>query len=131
MREVLAGVDAKRAVQRPLRAAHTIWEIVLHIAVWEDVARRRVSGEVIGDLPPEEDWPPVRDTSEAAWRKTLQELERGHQRLRQTIAGLADERLGETLAGKNYSVYVMLHGVVQHDLYHAGQIAILKRALTS
>ncbi|MDA2913007.1 DinB family protein [Acidobacteriia bacterium AH_259_A11_L15] len=127
--EVLAGVPGAQAARRPLAQGHSIWEIVEHIAVWESVVRRRIQGEKIGDLPPEQDWPPVRDTREAAWRETLNKLRRGHQELRQVVAGFPDDRLPETVPGKDYSFYGMLHGVVQHDLYHAGQIVLLKKAV--
>jgi len=128
LQEILAGVTTAQAASRPLPQAHTIWELVLHIAAWESVVRRRLGGEAIGDLPPEQDWPPVGDTSEAAWKKALDELERGHQALRAAVAGLSDARLAEKVLEQDYSVYAMLHGVVQHDLYHAGQIALLKKA---
>jgi uncharacterized damage-inducible protein DinB len=124
---LLSDVTATQAVTRPLAAAHNIWEIVLHIAAWESVVRRRLAGEPVSDLPDEEDWPPVREASEAAWRKTLRDLERGHRQLQEAVESLHDDRLEEIVPGKGYSVYVMLHGVVQHDLYHAGQIAMLKK----
>ena len=128
MREVLTGVSAERATRRPLPGAHTIWEIAVHIGVWEAFVRRRLEGEVITEVPPEQDWPPVTDTSEAAWKRTLAQLEEGHMRLREVIAALPDARLADTVQGMGYSVYNMVHGVVQHDLYHAGQIALLKKA---
>ena len=128
VREVLAGVTAEKAARRPLVNAHNIWELVVHIGVWEAFARRRLEGEVITDVPPEQDWPPVTATDEAAWKKTLAQLEDGHMKLRRAIAALPEARLSETVQGMGYSVYFMLHGVVQHDLYHAGQIALLKKA---
>ena len=126
--EILKNVSAQAAQQRPLAGSHSIWEILLHIGVWEDVVRRRLSGEVVTDLPPEEDWPAVTDTSEAAWQKTRDEFERGHEQLQRTIARLTDRQLNEPVPAMGYNVYFMLHGVVQHALYHAGQIAILKKA---
>lgn len=128
LRELLAGIPPRQAASRPLASAHSIWEIVLHIGVWESVVRRRLSGEFILELPPDEDWPAVGDASDAAWNKALEELERGHEHLQQAMARLTDRQLAEPVPGKNYSVYIMLHGVVQHTLYHAGQIAILKKA---
>jgi uncharacterized damage-inducible protein DinB len=125
--EILSEVTSQQAVAQPLSGAHTIWEIVNHVAVWESVVRRRIKGEVIGGLSPQEDWPPVIDPSERAWQKTLDSLENGHRQLRDTIAGLTGDRLKETVLGQTYSIYHMLHGVIQHDLYHAGQIAILKK----
>ena len=126
--EILADVTSLRAVKKPIGAAHSIWEIVLHIAVWESAVRRRLEGEVIDELPAEQDWPPVEDTSEVAWQAALQCLKQGNQRLREAIVQLGDERLDEPVPAKGYSIYVMLHGVVQHNLYHAGQLALLKKA---
>lgn len=128
VREVLAGVTAEQAARRPLPDAHSIWELVVHIGVWEAFVRRRLEGEIITDVPTEQDWPPTTDTSEAAWKRTLAQLEEGHMQLRTVIAALPESRLSETVRGMGYSVYFMLHGVVQHDLYHAGQIALLKKA---
>jgi len=126
LREVLAGVTAEMAAAKPLASAHSIWEIVLHIAAWEGVVRKRLEGE-LAEPSAEEDWPPLKDTSEAAWRNTLEALENGNKELRRTISRLTDSRLEDVVAGQGYSVYFMLHGIIQHDLYHAGQIALLKK----
>jgi len=127
VQKLLHGVFAKQAAAKPAGVAHSIWEIVLHMMTWQDVVRRRLGGEVIGDLPPELDWPPVPNPGENAWRQAVEDLTQSKLKLRQVIARLADNRLSDQVAGKNYSVYVMLHGVIQHNLYHAGQIAILKK----
>jgi uncharacterized damage-inducible protein DinB len=127
LRELLADVTAEQATARSVSGAHSIWEIALHIAAWHEGVRRRVEGERV-ELSPEEDWPPVASTSEAAWQDALAVLERTHTDLRRTVSRLADARLQEMVAGKDHSVYVMLHGLIQHDLYHAGQIALLKKA---
>jgi uncharacterized damage-inducible protein DinB len=129
LEETLAGVSAGQAAARPIAKAHTMWEIVQHISVWENVIRRRLSGEVVVDLSPEQDWPAISDSSEAAWKRTREDLERGLEELQQVIARLDDRRLSEPVPGLGYDVYFMLHGAVQHALYHAGQIALLKRAL--
>ena len=128
LKKILTGITAEQAARRVVPNAHTIWELVLHITVWESVVRRRLAGEVVQPTP-EQDWPPMPDTSEAAWENALAELERGHRQLRQSISALSDDRLGNIVPGKEDSVYVLLHGIVQHDLYHAGQIALLKKAL--
>ena len=130
LRELLSSVTAAQAARRPLPGAHTIWELVLHIAAWESIVRRRLGGEAV-EATPEQDWPPVRDTSDAAWKKTLEELARSHLALRESVAALSDDQLRQKVAGQNYSIYGMLHGLIQHDLYHAGQIALLKKALIS
>ena len=129
LREILAGVSAAQAAARPIAAAHSIWEIVLHIAAWESIVLRRLGGEVVSDVGSEVDWPPVRETSEAEWQSALAALEACHRKLREAIAQMTDERLHERVPGKESSFYGELHGIVQHDLYHAGQIAVLKKAV--
>jgi uncharacterized damage-inducible protein DinB len=129
VQEVLAGVSAGQAAMRPLDNAHSIWEIVLHLSAWDGVVRRRLEGERV-DTPAEVDWPPVTDTSEAAWSETLEQLKSNHAELRRTISRLDDSRLDELLPGvnKKWPAYVTIHGSIQHYLYHAGQIALLKKS---
>jgi len=127
--EVVSGVSAKEAAARPIPGAHNIWELVLHIAAWEGAARRRLEGDR-AQLPDDEDWPPPTDTSTEAWEQTKARLKTGHQQLRRAISQLEESRLDESILEGLSSVYVTLHGVIQHDLYHAGQIAILKKAVS-
>jgi len=130
VREVLAGVTAEQAHARPLAKAHSIWELVHHIAVWESVGRRRLEGDRAQiDISSPEDWPPADDTSEAAWEQSKAALDRGHQALREVIARVPESRLDQPILEGMSTVYGTLHGVIQHDLYHAGQIAMLKKAL--
>lgn len=131
IREALAGVTAAQAHARPLQNAHSIWELVQHIAVWEEVGRRRLSGDraQIAISSPE-DWPPPEDRSEAAWEQAKAALDRGHRALVEAITRTPESRLDEPIFEGMSTVYVTLHGVIQHDLYHAGQIAILKKALS-
>jgi uncharacterized damage-inducible protein DinB len=131
VKEVLAGVTAAQAHARPLRNAHSIWELVRHIAVWEDVGRRRLEGDRAQiEISSPEDWPPPSDTSEAAWEQAKAALDRGHEALVEAIARVQESRLDEPIFEGMSTVYVTLHGVIQHDLYHAGQIAMLKKALS-
>jgi uncharacterized damage-inducible protein DinB len=128
LQEVLAGVTAERAAARPINDAHSIWEIVLHLAAWDAVVRRRLEGERVA-TPTEVDWPPPTDTSEAAWSKTLEQLKTNHAELRRAVSRLDDSRLDDILPGVNqqWPVYITIHGSIQHYLYHAGQIALLKK----
>lgn len=127
VKEALAGVTAAKAAAKPLPNAHSIWEIVLHIAFWENGLRRRLAGEVF-KASLQDEWPAVTDTSEPAWQNTLATLDLGQHELRHAVARLAEARLNDLVPGEHYSIYFMLHGVIQHDLYHAGQIALLKKA---
>lgn len=125
--EVLNGVTFEQAAARPLPHAHSIWEIVLHIAGWEDVFRRRLEGEQASE-PEEGDFPPVREVSEESWAEALAKLESVHERLLGRISELSDEMLEEQIAGRDYSVRFLLHGIVRHHVYHTGQIALLRKA---
>jgi Uncharacterized protein conserved in bacteria len=129
---LLEGVTAAQAAARPIPSAHSIWQLVSHIAAWERACLRRLNGDP-AQLTDEEDWPAVSDISEVAWQKTKDELVATHQQLLDKIGGLDDARLNQPIINDpstTYSsVYVTLHGGVQHDLYHAGQIAILKKAV--
>jgi uncharacterized damage-inducible protein DinB len=124
--EVLQGVTAQFAARNSLRDAHSIWELVNHITAWVDIARRRVNGEQV-EVTPERNFPPVVDTSETAWNQSLQRLAQAEEALRQTILQMPESRLGETGIKGSDTVYVLLHGVVQHSLYHAGQIMLLRK----
>ncbi|MDX6613097.1 MAG: hypothetical protein QOD75_2283 [Blastocatellia bacterium] len=130
VRETLADISAKTATSRPLPGAHNIWELVLHIAAWKAAVRRRLEGDR-AQLSPEEDWPAVIETDEAAWNSTRDALERAHANLLAAVARLDDSMLHEPILPGMSSRYITLHGVIQHDLYHTGQIGILKKAQTS
>jgi len=125
--ELLADVDAKTAAARPLADVHSIWELVLHIAAWDQAASRRLNGEKCQPVGVE-NFPLTPKPTAAAWRKALAAAKRTHDALVKTVAELPDSRLRDRVPGKRYDFYHMLHGVVQHELYHAGQIAVLKKA---
>lgn len=126
---LLGGVTASDAAKHSVAGAHSIWELVNHIAAWNSIMRRELEGEAL-EVSAEVDWPPVRDKSDVAWKQSLENLRQSRASLRKTVERLRDDQLDEKPAPRtDNSRYVMLHGLVQHDLYHAGQIAILKRAL--
>ena len=127
LRELLSGITAKQAAARPLRDAHTIWELVLHITAWKGAVLRRMQGKALS-LSPAENFPPMPRATPANWKVTLAALRAAHTDLHRAISALPDSRLKRIVPGKRYSLYFMLHGLVQHDLYHAGQIALLKKA---
>jgi len=125
--ELLDDVDAATAAARPLADVHSIWELVLHIAAWDGAAIKRLGGKKT-QLKREKNFPPVPEPTEAAWHEAIAHAERTHDTLVKTVAGLSDVELRERCPGKKYDFYHLLHGVAQHELYHAGQIAILKKA---
>jgi len=131
---LLDGVTAQQAAAHPIPGAHSIWDLTLHIAAWERACLRRLQGDP-ARLSDVEDWQPIHDTSDEAWEQTKQNLIDTHRELLEAIANLDESRLNEPIIVNSSTpfstVYVTLHGGVQHDLYHAGQIAILKKALVN
>jgi uncharacterized damage-inducible protein DinB len=128
---LLEGVSAQQAAAHPIPGAHSIWQLTLHIAAWERACKRRLDGDP-AQLTDVEDWQPINDTSEAAWENTKQQLIDNHRELLEAIARVDDARLNDPIVKDSASsIYVTLHGGVQHDLYHAGQIAMLKKALVN
>jgi len=131
IKELLTGVTAETAAAKPIKDAHSIWELALHIAAWDDAVLRRIGGAAV-ELTRQQDFPPVKDTSSAAWRRALSYLDQTHSQLIKAVAAFPDSRLNDQAPGKTedyYDFYYMFSGIVQHELYHAGQIALLKKAL--
>jgi uncharacterized damage-inducible protein DinB len=124
--ELLADIDASTAASKPISKAHSIWELVLHIAAWDGAAMRRLAGEK-SQPAGEQNFPRVPKPTEAAWQRAVADAKHTHDALVRTVAALPDSRLRDRVPGKRYDFYHMLHGVAQHELYHAGQIAILKK----
>ena len=124
--ELLQDVDAAMAAAKPLADVHSIWELVLHIAVWDEAGCRRLAGEKWQPAGTA-NFPLVPKPTEAAWRKTVAHAKRAHDVLVKMVAALPESRLRERVPGKKYDFYHMLQGIAQHELYHAGQIAILKK----
>jgi uncharacterized damage-inducible protein DinB len=128
--KILSDITAAQAAARPIKNAHTIWELVLHITAWDRVVCRRVAGAAV-KVTAKENFPPVTDTSETAWRKAVENLKNVHGELVKAVAAFPDSRLRKRVPGKAqkyHDFYYMISGIVQHELYHAGQIAILKKA---
>lgn len=126
---VLAGISAEEAAARPILGSHTIWEIVRHIEAWQTVGRRRLEGESVDRVPDEIDWPPMEDTSEEAWRRDRRSLERSREALLAAVEAFDSERIDDAVPDTDYSFYTLVHGVIQHDLYHGGQIVLLAKAV--
>jgi len=124
LRQLLEDVGEEAARAKPVAGAHSIFEIVTHVRAWMDVTSERLAGTP-RELTTEEDWSDVTRTS---WPAALEELDHAQSRVCDAVARLSADDLDRKVAGKPYSVYVLVHGLIQHNLYHAGQIALLKKA---
>jgi uncharacterized damage-inducible protein DinB len=133
LRGSIRGLDAATAALRPARGRHNIWELTVHTAYWKYAVRRRLTGEKRGSfvLPgsnyfarPGPDGP-----GEAAWRKDVALLVSEHRKLRRAIAAIRPADLGRTARGHKTTNLTLIRGIACHDVYHAGQIQLLKRLL--
>jgi uncharacterized damage-inducible protein DinB len=122
--ETLEGVDEEKASARPHPELHTIWELVQHLTAWHKVATRAILGGSYVSLTGEDDWPPVQA---GGWPAALSELAKASADLVEAVRQFPEDRLGDLVPGKEFDYYFLLHGIAQHNTYHAGQIAILKR----
>jgi uncharacterized damage-inducible protein DinB len=122
--ELLADVSTDQASRRPENGGHTIWELVLHVTAWMRIVRERLGSKSVRQIADEENWPRVTGT----WADAIAGLDREVRALEEATRSFPDEKLNRRApAVEPQSYYAMLHGVVQHNLYHAGQIAILKK----
>jgi DinB superfamily len=129
LRGSLRGVTEEEAAWRVSPPRHNIWEITIHAAYWKYAVRRRLTGEKRGTfILAGSNWftcpghsVPVR------WNDAVRLLENEHRLLRKVIAGLRDSDLRRTVRGSRTTTLAMVAGIIAHDLYHAGQIQLLKR----
>ena len=125
----LRGISVDQAVWRPGPERHSIRDLVLHAAYWKYANWRRLTGEKRGSFPIEgSNWftspaPPT----ERAWRAEIAMLDEQHRRLRKAVAALPAKTLAEKSKGSRHRVDTLVYGIASHDVYHAGQIQLLKR----
>ena len=132
---LLADVDALTAAARPIPDAHSVWELVLHLAAWTGEVARRLRGEPPAE-PAEGDWPPVAaPRDDAAWREARARLAAAQADFLAALAACPEERLrsivgqtGNPTVGSGLTYAAMVSGLAQHYAYHGGQVAVLKRA---
>jgi uncharacterized damage-inducible protein DinB len=133
LRTLLAGITPEVASARPIRSVHSVWEIVLHMTAWKNEVRKRLGGAA-ATIPEEGDWPEVPAPTAEAWQSAVSRLERAHADLIEAVKKLPDSQLHQPTndprnreTGSGVSHYVLLHGIVQHDVYHSGQIALVRK----
>ncbi len=133
---ILADVTAEEAHRRPGPAVHSIWELVLHMTAWTREVTRRLQGHA-ASLPEMGDWPAVPPApDEKSWRAAIETLDEAHAALGEAVAALDSLRLGAPVddkrnreLGTGVTFAQTINGLVQHDSYHSGQIAIVKKML--
>jgi uncharacterized damage-inducible protein DinB len=131
LNELLADVTAEQAIAHPVANAHSIWELVHHIAFWENVVLRRLSGEEVSSKEISEDsnFSAAEEATETAWENAKRQLDESAIALRERLAQMTDTQLNDQVPNRKRLLYFEIHGAIQHALYHAGQIALLKKML--
>ena len=125
LRPLLGAISPATATRRPLPRRHTIWELVLHLAANIDFVLARLEGTEL-ELSANADWPPVPEPTVAAWEDALGALDARYETLLERVGGLSDAQLAQPVIGRRYDVDAMLHGIIHHNVYHTGQIALLR-----
>ena len=131
LRPLLKDIRPERAAQHPKTGSHSILQLVLHIAYWEEVTLRRFNGEVVSaPLNSPEDWPQHREITDSEWQAVLARLHAAHTALRQVIERSSEDKLSSKVPERPYDNYTLLHGTIHHCVYHSGQIAMLKKSFS-
>lgn len=127
---LLTGISAEQALAHPLPSAHNIWELVAHIDIYVLLASGAIEGVPMARMfGTGDDWPPIQSNGPEAWASVTAKLFEDGEALAAAIQVFPDERLSGIVPGRDYDFYYLFHGIVQHSLYHGGQIAMLKQAL--
>ena len=125
LRNLLDGVTDEQAKSHPIRGAHSILELVVHVGTWNDVVARRIGGTAV-ESSEVDDWA---DVSKITWSAAIKQLEAAQSRLEDAVARLSPDELEQSVPGvKKRSKFGEIAGALQHTVYHAGQIALLKKA---
>ena len=129
--EIVDGISAEQAAAQPALGKFSIWQHLLHMIFWKDKLTDAMRGEPMprsSQIQPEDNWPTIADTGEAAWQQTLFELRAGQQRFQDALADFSDSRLSDNVEGRDYDFAFAMHSLPCHDTYHAAQIVLLKKA---
>jgi len=124
MMGTLNQIDAQKAASKPNTATNSIWELVNHVISWREVVLDRIHGA--SKISPDHNYFfQVKDTSEAAWKETLQKFYISQQIWLGFLDEVSQEKLSEQYGDSGYSVYDLIFGIMQHDAYHLGQLSLL------
>jgi hypothetical protein len=125
IRNALDGIDVERAKAKPLEDRHSIWELVNHITFWMGKALKVLRDGIFPKRGEVNDWPSSGETGEE-WEESKANLNKTVNQLLEDLMGFGDERLLEPVPGRDYNFRTLLHGILHHNIYHTGQISILK-----
>lgn len=122
----LKKISARQAATKVLPDCNSIWEITNHLVSWRENVLRRIQGKIV-TTPSDNYINPVTDTSQEAWSKTLEALERTQKEWVRVLCKFNVENFGREYPTNGMTYYEHIHGIVQHDAYHLGQIVLLSK----
>jgi len=125
----LKDISLERAFQKPAHGSHNIYEMVMHLVCWRVFAIEMLLGNAAYkvEINSEQDWPVNYEATEANWKSASKQLEKTQVQLLQLLEQFEDYKLGDLVPGRAFKFHALLNGLLHHDIYHAGQIAILKK----
>ncbi len=131
LRSAVRRVSVEQALWRPAPGRHNIWELTVHAAYWKYAVRRRLLGEKRGSFAIKgNNWfPPPAKPDRMQWRAAVDLLHEEHRLLRAAIEGIAPSALRRISAGAKTTNLAIIHGAAAHDVYHAGQIQLIKKLM--
>lgn len=126
IKSVLDNINVTIASRR-LPGSHNIIEMVRHMVIWREFVIARLEGHDAYDVIADENWTHVAELEAFAWLEATEKMEKSQERLVNLLDQMTDDRLSETVANRCYDYYTLLHGIIQHDLFHLGQIVLLRK----
>ncbi|MDB5284370.1 MAG: hypothetical protein JWO06_3445 [Bacteroidota bacterium] len=129
LKTVLTGITNDKAFHKPGAGSHNIYELVTHMSCWRKFVLENLKGNEAYsvEINSEVDWLTKYEPTEATWQNALNEFERNQTELIDALTTFEDSKLDELVPGKKFSWYILIHGVLHHDIYHSAQISILKK----
>lgn len=124
----LSTITAEKAAMKPKPEANSIWEITNHLIAWRENVLQRISGKTM-TTPPHNYFLPVEDTSETAWKSALEKLETSQKQWKSFLGAMKDDELSGIYQANGHTHYEHIHGIIQHDAYHLGQIVLIAKHL--
>ena len=125
----LKNINSGQAFSRPVAKLNSIWEIVNHLISWRETVLKRMQGEIVEE-PKNNYFEPVKNNSEDAWSVTLKRMEESQQLWLEFLSKFNNQDLGKFYVQSKYTYYDLIHGILQHDAYHLGQIVLLKKLVS-
>ncbi|MFP6616090.1 MAG: DinB family protein [Candidatus Hydrogenedentota bacterium] len=126
--DIVKDITPETARTRSVANTHSIWEIAAHMVAWQEYNLRVMNGGDSAFLDDAHDWPDVEGHTDTDWEASIEQLAADSRLIAEKLDSWDDEKLRETVRGRDFPFKVLLHGIAQHNIYHSGQIALLKKA---